>query len=115
LDTDAYFTAADVARAFSGCDELEVEAWQAQFEACDYSALRLFEEVRGVRKARVVGSVERGFADWLEMVMMSPVDVESDSESGGSGCNTPAYVELEGEDGRRFAAGPAGRLLWALG
>ncbi|EKG16523.1 hypothetical protein MPH_06299 [Macrophomina phaseolina MS6] len=109
LDTDPFFTAQDVAAAFSGCDSLEVECWQAQFEACDYSVLRLFEEVRGVGKATVTGSVEPGFAHWLELVMESPIETDEERKSGSS---TPAYVEMEGEDGRRCARGPGGLPLW---
>lgn len=111
LDTDPFFTPQDVAAAFSGADSLEVECWQAQFEACDYSVLRLFEEVRGVGHAKVTGSVEPGFAHWLELVMESPMETEEERKSGSS---TPAYVEMEGEDGRRAARGPGGLPLWML-
>ncbi|KAF4307881.1 hypothetical protein GTA08_BOTSDO04322 [Botryosphaeria dothidea] len=111
LDTDPFFTAADVATAFSGCDSLEIDCWQAQFEACDYSILRLFEEVRGVGKAKVTGSVEPGFAHWLELVMEAPIESDEERKSGSS---TPAYVEMEGEDGRRCARGPGGLPLWVL-
>ncbi|KAF2138867.1 uncharacterized protein K452DRAFT_194578, partial [Aplosporella prunicola CBS 121167] len=78
LDTDARFSAKDAARAFSGAESLDIEAWQAQFEAADYSVLRLFEEVRGVRRVRVHGSVEPRFARWLELVMMSPEESEDE-------------------------------------
>ncbi|OMP83705.1 hypothetical protein BK809_0005086 [Diplodia seriata] len=111
LDTDPFFTAQDVAAAFSGAESLEVDCWQAQFEACDYSVLRLFEEVRGVGSVRVTGSVEPGFAHWLELVMESPIETEEERMSGSS---TPAYVEMEGEDGRRAARGPGGLPLWVL-
>ncbi|KAF2087794.1 hypothetical protein K490DRAFT_18988, partial [Saccharata proteae CBS 121410] len=78
LDTDPLFSLEDATRAFSGAEEVEIDVWQAQFEACDYSVLRLFEGVRGVGRARVKGSVERGFASWLELVMMSEEDDEEE-------------------------------------
>ncbi|OCK80410.1 hypothetical protein K432DRAFT_297750 [Lepidopterella palustris CBS 459.81] len=71
LDTDPNFSSSDATAQFSGAQYLEIQVWQAQFEACDSSALRLFEGVRNVGRARVWGSVERTFAGWLEGVMMS--------------------------------------------
>ncbi|KAF2238833.1 hypothetical protein EV356DRAFT_563533 [Viridothelium virens] len=84
LDTDPAWEAAEVCAAFDGCEELEVEVFQAQFASCGYAVLRRFEGVRGVRTARVCGSVEEGFARWLEGVMMSGVGerVEGHDEFG---------------------------------
>ncbi|KAB2570847.1 hypothetical protein DBV05_g10485 [Lasiodiplodia theobromae] len=84
LDADPYFNAAEVTAAFSNADSLEVECWQAQFEACDYSVLRLFQDVRGVGRAKVSGSVGYGFAHWLELVMESPKEMEEEMETGFS-------------------------------
>lgn len=76
IDCDPRFTESDVTAAFSGVEELEVEATQAMFRASGNAVLMLFRGVRGVGKAVVQGSVERGFAEWLENSMMSPVGSE---------------------------------------
>ncbi|KAF9641073.1 hypothetical protein BFW01_g12879 [Lasiodiplodia theobromae] len=89
LDADPYFNAAEVTAAFSNADSLEVECWQAQFEACDYSVLRLFQDVRGIGRAKVSGSVGYGFAHWLELVMESPKEMEEEMETGFS---TPGLI-----------------------
>ena len=84
LDADARFSAAAAAAAFSGAAALDVEAWQAMFAAADHAVLRLFEGVRGVRAARVRGSVAPAYARWLEVAMMSAPGV------------APAECPLEG-------------------
>ncbi|KAK5017841.1 hypothetical protein LTR60_001759 [Cryomyces antarcticus] len=71
LDTDPQFSAAGARKAFSGADELEIEVFQAQYGSCEYGVLRLFDQVRGVSKARVYGSVKEGFAKWLAGVVTS--------------------------------------------
>ncbi|KAI9667379.1 MAG: hypothetical protein M1821_000194 [Bathelium mastoideum] len=71
LDTDAPWDSGKVEDAFSGVEELQLEVFQAQFGSCGYEVLRRFVGVRGVRRAKVFGSVEEGFARWLEGVMMS--------------------------------------------
>lgn len=74
LDCDARFTA-DMARdAFTDVEELTIEVFQSQFGSSDYTALRLFEKIRGVKRAKVLGSVTAfpEYALWLEDVMMSP-------------------------------------------
>ena len=71
LDADSGFSKAQVSDAFSGAEELEVEVWQAKFASADLAVLRLFEGVRGVGRARVSGSVGRGYAAWLEGVMIA--------------------------------------------
>lgn len=60
-----------VHQAFDGVDELEVEVFRASFEAGCYGALDGYAGVRGVRRARVHGSIESEFARWLERCMMS--------------------------------------------
>jgi Fe-S cluster assembly ATPase SufC len=72
LDTDPRLRARDVEAAFSGCDSLEVEVWQAMFASADMRVLKLFEGVRDVSKVKVHGSVGRRYSDWLERCMMSP-------------------------------------------
>ncbi|CAI6303975.1 unnamed protein product [Periconia digitata] len=76
LDTDPRFTAEQAKLAFSGVEYLEVRVWEAQFEMCDYLVLGLLSGVRGVRVARVGGSVGEGVARWLERVMMSEEGVD---------------------------------------
>jgi hypothetical protein len=71
LDTDARFTEEQVRTAFSGKESVEVEVWQAMFASADLGVLRLFEGVRGVKMAKVSGSVGTEYKRWLEGVMMS--------------------------------------------
>ena len=71
LDCDPYYSPGAVAAAFSGCEELEVEVFRASWGLGGYTALEGFKGVRGVRKAKVHGSVGRKFAKWLEGVMRS--------------------------------------------
>lgn len=76
LDCDAHFTAQKVAESFSGLEELTIEMYQAQYGSSDYTVLKLFENVRGVKKVNIIGST-RGFPDyaaWLLQAMMSAVD-----------------------------------------
>ena len=60
-----------VREAFDGVEELEVEVFRASFEAGCYRALDGYVGLRGVRRARVHGSIEPEFARWLERCMMS--------------------------------------------
>ena len=60
-----------VHEAFDGVDELEVEVFRASYEAGCYRALDGYAGVRGVRRARVHGSIEPEYARWLERCMMS--------------------------------------------
>jgi hypothetical protein len=78
LDCDAHFTAATARDAFSGIEELTVEAFQTQFGSSDYTVLRLFEEVRGVKKVRILGSISAfpEYVSWLESAMASPKDAK---------------------------------------
>lgn len=72
LDCDPNFTKEQATAAFSGVEEVEIEVYQAQYGSCDYQALMLFVDVRGVKRARVYGSVKEGFGKWLAEVMTSP-------------------------------------------
>lgn len=76
LDTDARFKEEEVTLAFSGAEELEVEATEAMFRSAGNGILMLFKGVRGVGTARVHGSVADDFARWLESSMMTPIDSE---------------------------------------
>ncbi|MCJ1326510.1 hypothetical protein MMC10_003174 [Thelotrema lepadinum] len=77
LDNDPTWTSEDVARAFSGMDEVELEGWQTSFGECDNSNLMAFSSVRGVDKAKVHGSnLSHTFTRWLEATMESPEEEE---------------------------------------
>lgn len=90
LDADAPFDAASAAASFSGCELLEVEAWQASFMAAGPdAAMRAFEGVRGVGKARVWGSTDgwEEYARWLEREMRRPPLI---GDEGGEGADEEA-------------------------
>jgi len=55
---------------------LTIEAFQAQFGSSDYKVLKLFEGIRGVKRARVYGSVTTfpKYVEWLEAAMVVPRD-----------------------------------------
>lgn len=76
LDTDARFKEEDATVAFSGAEELEIDASEAMFRTAGVKNLMLFQGVRGVGRAKVHGSVERNFAAWLERSMMTPIGME---------------------------------------
>ena len=71
LDSDPYYSPRQVREAFKDADELEVEVFRASFEAGNYLALDGFAGVRGIKKARVHGSIKPECAQWLEQRMMS--------------------------------------------
>ena len=69
------YDAAEAARQLSGRAEVVLVAERASWRAAGPDNLALFEKVRGVRTARVVGSIG-GFEDyarWLEKAMMAPL------------------------------------------
>ena len=77
LECDPFWTRSSLAKAFSGIDELEIEAWVASYGICGLEVLESFTSVRRVRKAKVRGShVDQIFSDWLEGVMESDEDSE---------------------------------------
>ncbi|RYP25619.1 hypothetical protein DL767_008330 [Monosporascus sp. MG133] len=59
-------------RQLSGLRELVLDAWQTDWRAAGPRNLRRFEAVRGVGRARVVGSIGgfQDYARWLENTMM---------------------------------------------
>ncbi|EKD19946.1 hypothetical protein MBM_01898 [Drepanopeziza brunnea f. sp. 'multigermtubi' MB_m1] len=74
LDCDPNFSAKKATESFTGMEELTIEVFQAQFGGSDYEVLTLFEDIRGVKRARVYGSV-RAFPEyvgWLQNSMMTP-------------------------------------------
>lgn len=56
-------------RAFDGVERLEVEVFRASWGVGGYEALEGWGDVRGVRRARVHGSLPAGMARWLEGCM----------------------------------------------
>ncbi|RYP90209.1 hypothetical protein DL770_003672 [Monosporascus sp. CRB-9-2] len=75
-------------RQLSGLRELVLDVWQADWRAAGPRNLRRFEAVRGVGRARVVGSIG-GFEDyarWLEDTMMCPPG-EDVGPFVGEGCD----------------------------
>ncbi|KAK4219461.1 hypothetical protein QBC37DRAFT_272667 [Rhypophila decipiens] len=81
----------DVRRAFSGAEELTIYVYRAMFiGGVGVDVLRRFEGVRGVRKARILGSVlgfER-YVQWLEGRMMREVEGDDEDEMEGDAWET---------------------------
>jgi hypothetical protein len=74
LDVDPRFSKNQVTESFTGVDALEIEVFQAMYGSCDFTTLKMFEDVRGVGKATVQGSIGDGnYARYLEMCMTSPI------------------------------------------
>lgn len=78
LDVDPYYKATDVVQTFTGMDDVEIEVFRASWGIGTYEALEGFTRVRGVKKARVYGSLGKRYARWLEGVITSPVGAEVD-------------------------------------
>ncbi|CZT23601.1 uncharacterized protein RCC_09315 [Ramularia collo-cygni] len=77
LDVDPRFSSLQATESFTGVESLEIEVFQSMYGSCDFTNLRLFENVRGVGKAVVQGSIGDGnYAKWLEICLMSPVGSE---------------------------------------
>ncbi|KAI2641755.1 hypothetical protein GGS26DRAFT_586152 [Hypomontagnella submonticulosa] len=75
LDAEPGYDEAAAAAQLSGKEEVVLEAWQAMWRGSGPDVLRLFEGVRGVRRAKVIGSVSgfEEYALWLEQAMMHEV------------------------------------------
>ncbi len=71
LDCDLFYEAGTVLETFNNADELEVEVFRASWGIGGYNALDPFTKVRGVRRAKVHGSLWTRYARWLEKTMMS--------------------------------------------
>lgn len=76
LDCDPNFSTLQARDAFTGVEELTIEVAQAQYGSSDYKVLRKFEGVRGVKRARIYGSVTSfpEYAAWLEQSVVTPGD-----------------------------------------
>jgi hypothetical protein len=107
LDTDPRFTAAQATSAFSGAEFFELKVWQSMFDGCNAAVLKLFTGVRGVKFARVMGSVNEELARWLEGKMMSPP--EEKRQVQWCECTGERYLRCEGCEKRvRFEENGAG-------
>jgi hypothetical protein len=75
LDVKPRFTRAAAAASFSGAERLDLDVWQAQFRCAGRDVLSLFEDVRGVGRVAVTGSVGgfETYVRWLECQMMRPL------------------------------------------
>lgn len=100
LDTDPRFSAQAAKEAFSGAEFFELRVWQSMFDGCGAGVLKLFMGVRGVKCARVRGSVEEGLARWLEGRMMRPLVGEGEEEGYKCACAGERVVRCEGCNGR---------------
>ncbi|KAG4435403.1 hypothetical protein IFR05_009110 [Cadophora sp. M221] len=80
LDCDPNFSAENAAKSFTGVEELSIEVFQAQFGSSDYKVLKLFEGIRGVKRAKVYGSVIAfpEYVEWLQNSIRTPegMDIE---------------------------------------
>lgn len=92
LECDASFSAEEAARAFSGMEELTIEVFQSRFRGSGSHVLRLFEGVREVQRARVLGCVQcvalwPGYVEELTRKMMSKKEggLEVDKEEAAMG------------------------------
>ena len=76
LDVDVRFTAEQLEQAFSNAEELEIEYFQPAYGYNDNSTLKLFEGIRGVGLAKVVGGsgCDAEYARSLEAMIMRPAD-----------------------------------------
>lgn len=93
------------------------------FDGADCSVLKLFLGVRGVKVARVTGSVDSELARWFEGRMMQEENVEEEgvcgcgNESGVvrcGDCNGRICVGEELGEGKKWFGG-MGRNAWQFG
>ncbi|KAI4857897.1 hypothetical protein E4T45_00597 [Aureobasidium sp. EXF-8846] len=75
LDIDARFTAEQLEQAFSDAEELEIEYFQPAYGYGDNGTLKLFEGIRGVGLAKVIGGsgCDAEYARSLEAMLMTPM------------------------------------------
>ena len=53
-----------------------MDVWEASFRGGDLLVLERFSDIRGVKKARIVGSVPDDMASWLVATMQSSANGE---------------------------------------
>ncbi|KAI1398103.1 hypothetical protein F4819DRAFT_498975 [Hypoxylon fuscum] len=75
LDAEPGYNREKATAQLTGKEEVVLEAWQAMWRGSGPDVLRLFEGVRGVRRAKVLGSIGgfEDYAKWLEHAMMCEV------------------------------------------
>lgn len=66
LDTVPRFTPSQVTASFSGCEELDVEVWEAEYGTSNLNTLRMFEGIRVVKRVKIVGNIGEEYRTWLE-------------------------------------------------
>ena len=69
LDCDPRYGSQELENAFNGAEELNIEVFQASFGMGDTKLLDMFRGIRGVKKAKVWGSISRELADDLAREM----------------------------------------------
>jgi hypothetical protein len=81
LDVDARFNAEQLEQAFSSAEELEIEYFQPAYGYGDNSTLKLFEGIRGVGLAKVIGGsgCDAEYARSLEKMLMTPIHAVAQS------------------------------------
>lgn len=94
LDAGPGFEREDAKKAFSGLDDVEIEVWQASYRGAGREVLELFEDVRGVKRARVSGSTSgfEEYADWLGQSMMAPMGTAGQKYIDEMGNMSPIHV-----------------------
>jgi hypothetical protein len=115
LDTDPRFTMSQATAAFSGAEYLDIRVWQSMFDGCDSSVLRLFLGVRGVKVAKVEGSLSEELARWLETRMMMEVQ---EGEADVCRCGNESGIVECGQCCKRVDVGSdwfGGRNVWQFG
>lgn len=78
LDQPLPYDRAAVSRSFSGVDELSIDVVQSMFLGVGGDNLRVFDEVRGVKRVYISGSTTglEDYVDWLKYAMTCPVGAE---------------------------------------
>lgn len=71
VDSEPYYGPSQVGAASSGKDILEVEVFRSSYDIGGFDALHCFSGIRAVKKAKVHGSIDRKFAQWLEGCVIS--------------------------------------------
>ncbi|KAH8801540.1 hypothetical protein F5884DRAFT_518098 [Xylogone sp. PMI_703] len=73
LDCDPNFNSEEAKTAFDGAEELTVQVYQAQYGSSSHEVLKPFEAVRGVKRAKIVGSITTfpQYVNWLQDTIMS--------------------------------------------
>lgn len=80
-------------QSFDGVEKLEIEVFRSSWGIGGYESLDGFAGIRGVKSAKVRGSVGRGFARWLEEVMQTP-----------EGLDIATFEGVETRDGEKSLA-----------